>query len=179
MAYDVKHMEDMARTLRAEIVRMSHEASTPHLGSSLSCVDTVVAAYWGAMRIDPKKPDDPDRDRFLFSKGHAATTLYAALAYRGFFPVEDLKRYAVDGDMMGEHPSPHLPGIEIAAGSLGHGLSLGCGMALAGRIQGRGYRVYVQMSDGECNEGSVWEAALFAAAQELNNVVAIIDYNKW
>jgi transketolase len=131
------------------------------------------------MRIDPKKPDDPDRDRFLFSKGHAATTLYAALAYRGFFPVEDLKRYAVDGDMMGEHPSPHLPGIEIAAGSLGHGLSLGCGMALAGRIQGRGYRVYVQMSDGECNEGSVWEAALFAAAQELNNVVAIIDYNKW
>lgn len=179
MAANIHELQDVASRIRAKLVEMSHRAATPHLGSSLSCVDSVVAAYWGAMRIDPSRPSDPDRDRFVFSKGHAATTLYAALAYRGFFPAEDLDHYAEDGSLLGEHPSPHLPGIEVAAGSLGHGLSQGLGMALAGRLQGRDFRVYVQMSDGECNEGSVWEAAMFAAAQRLDRVVAVVDYNKW
>src|SRR5439155_14277806 len=122
---------------------------------------------------------DPDRDRFILSKGHAATTLYAALAYRGFFDVHLLEHYAEPGSCLAEHPIPGVPGIEAATGSLGHGLSLGLGMALAGRIQQRSYRVFVLLSDGECNEGSVWEAALFAPAQQLENVCAIVDYNKW
>jgi transketolase len=158
---------------------MSHRAGTPHLGSALSCVDILVAAHWGALRIDPRQPTDPDRDRFLFSKGHAASALYAALALRGFFSEDLLESYAEAGGALGEHPSPELPGIEIAAGSLGHGLSLGLGMALAARIHARSYRVLVLMSDGECNEGSVWEAALLAPAQRLDRLAVVIDYNKW
>jgi transketolase len=158
---------------------MSHRAGTPHLGSALSCVDILVAAYWGELNLNPRRPSDPNRDRFLFSKGHAASTLYAALALRGYFPEALLETYAEAGSALGEHPSPDLPGIEVAAGSLGHGLPLGLGMALAARIQSRPYRVYVLMSDGECNEGSVWEAALLAPAQRLDRVAVIIDYNKW
>ncbi|MDE3077332.1 MAG: hypothetical protein KGJ86_18095, partial [Chloroflexota bacterium] len=120
------------------------------------------------------------RDRFILSKGHAATALYATLAARGFFPSQWLDSYAVDGGHVPEHPSPGcLPGVEVATGSLGHGLSLGLGMALAGRVQGRSYRVFVAMSDGECNEGSVWEAAMFAAAQKVDNLLVVIDFNKW
>jgi transketolase len=169
----------IARRLRAKVVEMSHCAGTPHLASALSCVDILAAAYWGVVAIDPARPCDPDRDRLLFSKGHAASALYAALALRGFFAEKLLDTYAEPGTSLGEHPSPDLPGIEIASGSLGHGLSLGLGMALAGRIEGRSYRVFVLMSDGECNEGSVWEAALLAPVQRLDRLVAIIDYNKW
>ena len=159
---------------------MSHTARAAHLGSALSCVDILVAAYWGVLAIDPRRPEDPNRDRLILSKGHAAAALYAALAYRGFFPEALLETYAQPGSRLEEHPGPGCaPGVEVATGSLGHGLSLGIGMALAGRIQGRSYRVFVVMSDGECNEGSVWEAAMFAAAHRLDNVVAIIDYNKW
>jgi transketolase len=172
-------LEALARRIRGELVRLSHRAGTPHLGSSLSCVDIVVAAYWGALALDPARPHDPDRDRFILSKGHAATTLYAALALRGFFHETLLGTYAQAGGCLGEHPSPEVPGVEAATGSLGHGLPLGLGMALAGRIQTRGYRVYVLLSDGECNEGSVWEAALLAPAQGLANVAVIVDYNKW
>jgi transketolase len=159
---------------------MSHKAGTPHLGSSLSCVDILVAVYWGTLAIDPEEPQDPDRDRFILSKGHAASTLYATLAHRGFFPVEELSTFAEAGGKLAEQPSPGcMPGVEAATGSLGHGLSLGLGMALAGRIQGHSFRVFVAMSDGECNEGSVWEAAMFAPAHELDSVAVIIDYNKW
>src|SRR5439155_17041633 len=122
---------------------------------------------------------DPERDRFILSKGHAATTLYAALSRRGFFPVELLNTYAESGSRLAEHPSPACqPGVEVATGSLGHGLSLGIGMALAARIQNRSYRVFVVMSDGECNEGSVWEAAMFAPAQRLDRLAVVVDYNK-
>jgi transketolase len=169
----------IARKIRTRVVEMSHRAGTPHLGSALSCIDILVAAYWGALRIDPRRPDDPGRDRFLFSKGHAASALYAALALRGFFAEELLETYAEAGSALGEHPSPDLPGIEVAAGSLGHGLSLGLGMALAARINHHSYRVLVLMSDGECNEGSVWEAALLAPAQRLDRLALVIDYNKW
>lgn len=173
-------LRQIAAEIRQRVVRMSHVAGTPHLASALSCVDILVAAYWHALTIDPARPDDPLRDRLILSKGHAATALYAVLARRGFFDPQLLDSYATEGSVLVEHPSPHaVPGIEAATGSLGHGLPLGVGMALAGRIQSRRYRVCVVMSDGECNEGSVWEAAMLAAAQRLEQLVVVVDYNKW
>jgi transketolase len=176
----VAELRPIAAQIRGALVEMSHRAGTAHLGSSLSCVDIVVACYWGVLALDPRAPGHPDRDRFILSKGHAATTLYAALAYRGLIPLELLGTYAEPGGRLAEHPSPGcLPGVEVATGSLGHGLPVGVGMALAARIQRRPYSVYVVMSDGECNEGSVWEAAMFAPAQRLERLVVVIDYNKW
>ena len=180
MSRELDQLELIARQIRGRLVEMSHRAGVPHLGSSLSCVDILVAAYWRALKLDPLKPTDPERDRFILSKGHAATTLYAALAFRGFFSVDLLDEFAQAGGCLPEHPSMgSVPGVEVATGSLGHGLSLGVGMALAGRIQGRRYRVCVVMSDGECNEGSVWEAALLAPVQKLDGLAVIVDYNKW
>lgn len=177
---DFAALDAMARRIRADVVRMSHRGRTPHLGSSLSCVDILVAAYWTAVRIDPQRPRDLDRDRLVFSKGHAAPALYATLAHRGFFPVEELSRYNEAGTALGEHPiAGVLPGVEAATGSLGHGLSLGAGMAWAARLQQRSCRVFVIVSDGECNEGSVWEAALLAPAKALGRLAVIVDYNKW
>ena len=177
---NLAELEAIARHIRGRLVEISHKSRTPHLGSSLSCVDILVAAYWGALAIDPKNPDHPGRDRFILSKGHAAPALFSALAYRGFFSPELLDSYAEPGSCLEEHPGPGCaPGVEVATGSLGHGLSLGLGMALAGRIQGHSYRVFVLMSDGECNEGSVWEAAMLAPAHNLENVVAIVDFNQW
>lgn len=170
----------IAATLRGEVVRLSHVAKTPHLASSLSCIDILTAAYWNVLSIDPAAPADMNRDRFILSKGHAATALYATLAHAGFFPLSDLDRYNVNGGHLAEHPGPNCaPGVEAATGSLGHGLGLGIGMALAARINKRAYRVFVLMSDGECNEGSVWEGALFAPAQKLGGLCAIVDFNKW
>ncbi|MDO8289832.1 MAG: transketolase [Parvibaculum sp.] len=177
---DVKSLEDAARRLRGKVIEMSHAAGSAHLGSSLSCCDIVAAAYWHVLHIDPKQPKDELRDRFILSKGHAATTIYSALAFRSFYPESLLETYTKDGGKLAEHPPANsLPGVEAATGSLGHGLPIGNGMALAGRIKGQKYRVYALMSDGECNEGSVWEAAMFAAAQNLENLCVIIDYNKW
>jgi transketolase len=166
--------------IRGKIVELSHKAETPHLGSSLSCVDIIVSLYWKILKIDPKNPKDPNRDRFILSKGHAATSLYSVLVEKGFFTNELLDTYAKSGSCLAEQPSPGCaPGVEAATGSLGHGLSLGVGIAMAARIQKRDYRVFVLLSDGECNEGSVWEAAMFAPAQKLNKLCAIIDFNKW
>jgi len=170
----------ISRRIRARVVEMSHVAETPHLGSSLSCVDMLVAAYWGVLQIDPAQPLAPDRDRFILSKGHAATALYAVLAERGFFAPALLDTYNEDGAALPEHPGLQcVPGVEAATGSLGHGLPIALGMALAARIQGRTTRCLVLMSDGECEEGSVWEAAMFAPAQKLDTVTVMIDYNKW
>src|SRR5437660_4410204 len=164
----VAELETIGRRLRFRLVQMSHAAGTPHLASALSCVDILVAAYWRVLRIDPKNPADTLRDRFILSKGHAATALYVTLAARGFFSADLLDTFARHGSPLAEQPSPGCaPGVELATGSLGHGLPVGVGMALAGRIQSRDYRVYVTQSDGECNEGSVWEAAMFAPAQRL------------
>jgi transketolase len=178
--HELDNLRSAAARLRGKVVEMSHAASSAHLASSLSCCDIVAAAYWGVCNIDPARPDDPLRDRFILSKGHAATALYSALAFRGFFPEALLDTYCQDGGLLAEHPPARtLPGIEAATGSLGHGLPIGIGMALAGRMRGEQFRVFALLSDGENNEGSVWEAAMFAAAQKLDNVCVVIDYNKW
>jgi transketolase len=140
----------------------------------------LVALYCSVLRIDPRAPGDPDRDRLILSKGHGCTAQYAALAERGFFPKSVLEEYARDGGRLAEHAGPHcVPGIEAATGSLGHGLALGAGLALAAKLQDARYRVFVILSDGECYEGSVWEAALLPAAQHLDNLVAVVDFNGW
>ncbi len=169
-----------AARLRGRVIQMSHKASAAHLASALSCCDVLAAAYWHVLRIDPSKPADPARDRFILSKGHAAAALYAILAFRGYFPEEELETYCQDGGRLAEHPPANmLPGVEAATGSLGHGLPIGVGMALSARINKASYRVYALLSDGENNEGSVWEAAMLAAAQRLEHLCVIVDYNKW
>lgn len=176
----VNELAGIARRIRARIVRMSHDGQAPHLGSALSCVDILTAIYWSAADVSPATSASPERDRVILSKGHAAAALYATLAERRFFDPALLQTYAQDGSHLPEQMSPGcIAGVEAATGSLGHGLSLGLGMALAGRIQEQSYRVWIVLSDGECNEGSVWEAAMFAAAQQLDRVTAVIDYNGW
>ena len=174
-------IQDRARTLRARIIETSHKAGMPHLGSCLSCVDILAAIYFAVLRIDAATPRAATRDRFILSKGHGAPALFQVLAMRGFYPESMLDDYGKDGGVFAEHPPTpdYLPGIEAATGSLGHGLPIGLGMALAARIQGHDYKVYAMLSDGECNEGSVWEAAMLAAAQQVSNLCVIVDFNKW
>jgi transketolase len=178
---DIASLEETARDLRARIIETSSKAGIPHLGSCLSCVDILTVLYFAILRIDPANSRDAMRDRFIMSKGHGAPALFQVLAKRGFYPESTLDTYGQDGGVFGEHPPTpeHLSGIEAATGSLGHGLPLGLGMALAGRIQERTYNVYAVLSDGECNEGSVWEAAMLAAAQRASNLCVVIDFNKW
>jgi transketolase len=178
---DIGKLEDIARRIRARIVETSHKTNTPHLGSCLSCVDVLIAAYFHVLRIDPARPREPDRDRFILSKGHGAAALFQVLGLRGFYPESLLETYGQDGGLFAEHPPApqYLAGIEAATGSLGHGLPMGLGMALAARIQGRAYNVIALLSDGECNEGSVWEAAMMAAAQKVERLAVIVDFNKW
>jgi len=179
MASDVRVLQARARAVRSAIVRMAHEGHTAHVASALSCADILVALYFHAMRIDPKEPGRADGDRCVLSKGHGCMALYATLAERGYFPADLLKEYARNGGRLPEHPSPRsVPGIEVATGSLGHGLSIGAGASLARQLDGRPGRTFVVLSDGECNEGSVWEAAMFAARWKLEGLVAIVDYNK-
>lgn len=174
-------LADISRRMRGEIVELSHTADAMHLGSSLSCVEIFVALYHGGyLNIDPKNIHSELRDRVILSKGHASMTFYTILAYTGFFPKDLLKTFNKTGSHLTEHPNMGaLPGIEATSGSLGHGLSMGLGMALASRIRNLPIRVFVIMSDGECNEGSVWEAAMLTPAQKIENLVVIIDYNRW
>lgn len=178
---DIKALEDVARTIRVRIIETSHKTNTPHLGSCLSCVDILVAVYFDVLRIDQVRPRDPDRDRFILSKGHGAAALFQVLALRGFYPESMLETYGQDGGLFAEHPPApaDLPGIEAATGSLGHGLPMGLGMALSARIERRRYNVLVLLSDGECNEGSVWEAAMMAASQKVKRLAVVVDFNKW
>jgi transketolase len=158
---------------------MVHRVNASHIGGCLSIADLLAVLYGSVLRIDPARPDWPERDRFVQSKGHAAAILYAVLAERGFFPVSMLERYCRDGsELYGHVTNPSLPGVEVSTGSLGHGLPIAAGMALAAKREGRAARVFALLSDGELDEGSTWEAVLFAAHHRLDNLVAIVDYNK-
>lgn len=163
--------------IREHIVELCASREGGHLGGSMSLVEILTALYFGVLRIDPDHPDHPERDILLLSKGHGGVGLYAALAERGFFPVVRLAEYGVPGSDFMAHPHPKIPGVEMPTGSLGHGLALGVGLALADRIDGNGRRCFVVMGDGELQEGSVWEAAMAASAQRLDGLTAVIDRN--
>src|SRR5262245_6863108 len=154
---------DLAGRIRKHVVEMTHRAKSSHVGTSLSMADLLSVLYSGALRITPETADSPDRDRMILSKGHGCAGLYAALAERGFFPLSWLDEFYGDGAMLAGHATHNgVPGVEVSTGSLGHGLPIACGMALAGKRDGRDYRVFTLLSDGECDEGTIWEAALFA-----------------
>ena len=171
------HLE-LAKSIRAHALTMVHKANASHIGSCLSIADILAVLYSKILRIDLSNLAWPERDRFILSKGHAAAILYAVLAEKGFFPKEWLDAYCQDGSKLTGHISHYVPGVEVSTGSLGHGLPIGCGMALAGKRDGRPYRVFVLLSDGELDEGSTWESILFASHHRLDNLVAIVDYNK-
>ena len=176
----MSHLATLARRLRFAVIALSRATGTSHIGSCLSCADILVAAYNGGLRLGPELVQDPARDRLVFSKGHCAAALYCALAQRGFFSMEKLSASFNRNGGVQEHPNLQaVAGVEIASGSLGHGLSLGLGMALASRVTRRPYRVCVIMGDGEADEGSVWEAAMLAGAHKLSNLCVVVDANGW
>ena len=180
MMIEVPLLERKAREIRGKLVEVSNLRHVPHLGSCLSCVDILVALYWSALKIDPLSPYVKGSDSFILSKGHGAPALFTTLAFKGFYPIELLNDFGQEGNPLGEHPAPNcVPGVEIATGSLGHGLSFALGKALAAKLKAESQNFFVLMGDGEINEGSVWEAAMFAPANQLNNVIAIVDFNKW
>ena len=174
-------LREMARINRVDTTEMFSAAGNGHFGSCFSCAEILTVLYFAVMRVDPANADWPDRDRFVMSKGHAAPALYSALIRRGFIPEAWIKEYETRvGARLMTHPSRrYQPGVDVSIGSLGHGLSIAVGMALAGKIDRKDYRVYALMGDGETNEGSVWEAASAAAKYKLDNLIAIIDRNRF
>jgi transketolase len=171
--------EKLAHKIRHSVVRMTHLGKSSHVGSALSMADVMAVLYSGALRVDPGNPKWPERDRFVLSKGHAGAAVYAALAHTGFMPVSVLDEHYRDGSILSGHVSHKgVPGVELSTGSLGHGLGVAVGMAKAAHLRGAGFRVVCLLSDGECDEGSNWEAILFAAHHKLSNLTAIVDYNK-
>lgn len=172
-------LRDLSKEIRRDTFQMAHHAKSGHLGPAFSIVDLLTVLYFRFLRIDPENPKQPDRDRFILSKGHGCSSLYVTLAKRGFFPEEELKTFTLDSSRLPGHPSSKLlPGIEASTGSLGHGLNLGAGIALAGKRGKCDYRTVVIVSDGECDEGSTWEAVLAAGNWKLGNLICIVDYNK-
>jgi transketolase len=172
-------LTELARRIRAHTLKMVHRAKASHVGTCLSMTDLLAVLYGAILWVDPALPEWEDRDRFILSKGHGAAALYATLAERGFFPIDWLDTYGCDGTRLAGHISHYgVPGVEVSTGSLGHGLSLACGMAMGCKHDGRPSRVFALLSDGECDEGSTWEAVLFAPHHHLDNLIAIIDYNK-
>jgi len=170
-------LEDKARQLRVDIVKSIHKAGKGHIGGAFSIVEILTTLYYGKiLKFDSKNPKWKDRDRFILSKGHAGIALYAVLADLEFFPKEELN-FLNKGRLLAEHPDPRIPGIEVVSGSLGHGLSVGAGMALADKLDKNLKSTFVLMGDGECYEGSVWEAAMFAAHHGLNNLCGVVDRN--
>ena len=175
----VPSLIEKARELRATCVQLAHDGREGHLNGALSSVDLVSAIYSGWLNVSPQDPKDENRDRFIFSKGHACTSLYAVLADRGFISKEALVTYAKDKTQLPSHPCVHaLPVLECSSGSLGHGLGVAAGRAYGLRLKKSSARVVALLSDGECNEGSTWEAAMFAAANDLDNLLVVVDYNR-
>ena len=174
----VDRIRERALFARRETVRLISIARTGHYASSFSCAEILATLYYGVLRLQRGEPDWPDRDRFLFGKGHAAAALYPILADWDFFPASVLDEYTRLGNPLGDHPdSTRVPGVDFSSGSLGHALSGGVGMALGARLTGRAFRVFVLLGDGECNEGQVWEAAMAAAHHRLGGLTAIVDRN--
>jgi len=174
----IQELEQIANDLRCLVLRMVYLAGSGHPGGSLSAADIVAALYFSVLRVDPARPDWPDRDRFVLSKGHACPVVYAALARRGFFPVDELWTLRQLGSRLQGHPDMQkTPGIDATTGSLGQGISIACGLALAAKINHQSYRVYAMVGCGESQEGQVWEAAMAAAHYKLDNFTVIVDYN--
>ena len=178
MIKNVEELKSLAKIVRKDIISMLTESRSGHPGGSLSAADILTTLYFGEMNIDPKNPKDENRDRFVLSKGHAAPVLYSVLARRGYFPIEELNTLRKINSRLQGHPSMKcLPGVDMSTGSLGQGISVSVGMALAGKIDNKDYRVYTLLGDGELEEGQVWEAAMAAAHYKLDNLTAFVDFN--
>jgi transketolase len=172
-------IRELARKIRLHSVNMTHRGKSSHLGSSLSMAEILAVLYRRILRAGPDRVNDSDRDRLVLSKGHACAGLYAVLAECGYFPLDWLETFYLDGGKLAGHATAEgVPGVEVSTGALGHGLPIACGLALAGKRDSRPYRVFVILSDGECDEGSNWESILFAPHHQLDNLVVIVDYNK-
>ena len=171
-------LDERSKHLRRQIVRVLEGGGRGHLGTSLSLVEILRVLFDSVLRYDAKKPKWPERDRFILSKGHGCIALYVLLQEKGFFPEEELVKFCKFDGILGGHPDPKVPGIEVSTGSLGHGLPIAVGMAVAAQRRGAKHRVITVLGDGECDEGSVWEAAMSASKHRLDNLVAIVDYNK-
>ena len=175
---DKLHLQKIALEIRKGALTAVYTAASGHPGGSLGIAELLAYLYFEEMHVDPKNPKDPDRDRFVLSKGHTSPALYAALAEKGFFPKEDLKTFRQKDSYLQGHPDmKHIPGVDMSTGSLGQGISAACGMALSGKISEKKYRVWTILGDGECEEGQLWEAAMFAAHYGLNNLCAFVDFN--
>ena len=175
---DARDPKTLAWLIRRNGLEMTHLSRGSHIGSVLSVAEIIAVLYARVLNVDPKEPKKPDRDRLILSKGHAGSAVYAALAETGFFPVEQLKTHYANGSILSGHVSHKgVPGVEVSTGSLGHGLGVGTGMALGAKMDGAQWRTYVVLGDGECDEGSVWEAALQAAQYKLDRLIAVVDYN--
>lgn len=175
---DIRSLEETAREARRLIVQTIHHARAGHLGGPLSAIDVLTALYFHIMRIDPREPLWPDRDRFILSKGHSSIALYTTLALRGYFPVSELATFdEIDSRLQGHPDMTKLPGLDMSSGSLGQGLSPGVGMAIGAKLLGKDFRTWVMLGDGEIQEGQIWEAALVAERYNLDNLTAILDYN--
>ncbi|MCQ2490043.1 MAG: transketolase [Ruminococcus sp.] len=170
-------LQKLACKARMGVIEGTFNAKSGHPGGSLSICDTLTYLYFSKMNVDAKNPEDPDRDRFVLSKGHTAPALYSVLALKGYFPEEEIKSLRHIGALLQGHPCIHIPGVDMSSGSLGQGISSACGMALAGKLNGKSYKVYTVLGDGEIEEGQVWEAAMFAAHKKLDNLVAVVDNN--
>lgn len=175
---EVIELQNLARKIRCHCLDMVKIGKSGHIGSMLSMPELLVVLYEKILNVDPKNPDMPERDRFILSKGHGGAALFAVLAEMGFFPLEWLKRYYVDDGILHGHISHHIPGVELSTGSLGHGLPVACGMAMAARNQNKKHRVFCLMSDGDCNAGSTWEAIMLAGQHKFDNLIGIVDYNR-
>ncbi|MCL2742528.1 MAG: transketolase [Planctomycetaceae bacterium] len=171
-------IQQLAQKIRIHATRMISAAKSSHLGSNFSMTEIIAVLYGAVMNVSPESVESPDRDRFVLSKGHAAAGYYAVLAECGFFPVEWLDSFYTDGAKLAGHATRGIPGIEVSSGALGHGLPIAAGMALAAKRDDKSYKIYALLSDGECDEGSTWEAVMFAAQHKLDNLIAVIDYNK-
>lgn len=176
---EIEKYTKISKEIRREILDMIYKVKAPHIGSSFSIVEILVTLYFKYLKVSPCNPKDKNRDRFILSKGHGCPALYAVLAHKGFLNKEILKGFGCNGGTLEEHPTFDLTkGIEVSTGSLGHGLSIGAGMAISAKHDNNPYRVFVLLSDGENNAGFIWEAAMFAAHHKLDNLITIVDYNK-